>query len=478
MEEYDPKPLAVDPPPQIVALGPRIEDKKFVLVLGAGVSVEPPTCLPSGAELALNVKTRLLDSPLASTVEHVADDNLLAMADIVETKSQAAFPAFIRAILEAADFRMATPNYTHLAIGLLMAETNVPVLSTNWDTCIEQASLSANSYIVACTSRDDIQNAGNSPLLLKLHGCAKNEGSICVSSKQIAEATWWATHQVGAAIEMGFVAFLGIGSIAEYIKLTIQKILEMTKELSNVLVVDPVLSQEWSHLLKDSDKQNIAISSEEFVDDILRTLTLSQLSRANTLAREMKEQSQPSINDVDMVASTRAVIDFFRQYPAHYAWLWVRRGFFATGPNPSILDPTFIQFVLGLSLINHVSPFSHFEIIGDTASIRSEDLIIELAWARDPITAKTLCRKKLASLRTDKKRNVLPQTQRIVVVSHGFVGALPSHIMKESIVAERHLAHIIDGSETLGVSWVDLGELIQGGKKDKIYQMLGVGGND
>jgi len=408
-------------------------------------------------------------------VRPVDDDNLLAMADAVETQLPEAFPAFIRTILETADFRVAIPNYAHLAITLLMAETNAPVLSTNWDTCIERASPTTASFIVACTCRDHILNAGNSTLLLKLHGCANDEGSICVSSRQITEETWWATSQVGAAIETGFVAFLGIGSVAPYIKTSVEKILGMSKQLSNVLIIDPVLSEEWNHLLTNPEKHNIAISSEEFLDNILRTLTLSQLSRANALAREVAEGSNPGI---DVEAATLSVIDFFRKYPAHFMWLWVRRGFFTTGPNQSIMDPTFKQFVLGLALINSVSPFSHFVTVGDTAYIRSEQFVIELAWARDPVSAKTLYRKKLNSLGSDKKRNVLPQDKPFVVVAHGAVGGLPSSIMKESIVDERHLDDIIDGSGALNVRWVNLGDLIQTWERDRVCQMIGVGVND
>jgi hypothetical protein len=473
MVEHTPKLLAVPPMPAVLPLGPRITDGKFVLILGAGISMGEPTCLPSGAELAKVVKSKLLGGSLEGIVRSLDDTDLLSMADAVETKSPIAFPVFIRTILDSANFRTAMPNYAHYAISLLMAEAGVSVLSTNWDTCIERAT-TTNSYIVACISRDDILNAGNSVLLVKLHGCATNQGSIRVSSKQIAEETWWVTGQVGAAIEAGFVAFLGIGEIAPYIKLSVQKVLGMSKELSNVLVVDPTLSGEWSSLLADADKNYISTTSEEFLDDILRMLTQTQLSRARALAQEVMNDSQPGIN---VLEATNAVIDFLHNYPAHYIWLWVRRGFFASGPNSSILDPEFAQFVLGLALIHYVSPFCHFEIIGDTASIRSKDFAIELAWAREPGTASTIRRRKLTSLRIDKKRNFLPQIQRYVVVEHGTVFKGPS-AMKESVVDKLKPADLIIGSATVLVTWINLGDLIQTWDKDKICRRVGVGIHD
>ena len=476
MEEYNPKPLVIEPSPQIVALGPRIEDKKLVFVIGAGVSMGPPTCLPSGAELANSVKTRLLDSPLASVIKVIAEDNLLAMADVVEEKSPAAFPLFVRAIFESADFKMATPNYAHLAIALLMTETNVQALSTNWDMCIEQSSPNVYSDIVGCFDLNTVMNAGDSTILLKLHGCAKNELSLCVSSRQIAKETWWATHQVGAAIERSLVVFLGIGSVAEYIKLTLQKILSMTSDLSNVLIVDPVLSDDWNSLMAGGVKNHLPIKSEEFLDDVLRTLTLSQLSRVNLLAQDMSKELPRS--DIDIEVAVHETVEFFRKFPAHYIWLWVRRGFFSTGQNPSILDPIFKQFVLALALINCVSPLYDMDVIGNTSFIRCRDFVVELAWARDPVASRKLCRRKITSLKTDKRKNLLPQVQHFIILVHGFVGVLPSPIMKESVVDEPYLADIIDGSEALGAKWVNLAELIQTGERDKICKLLGANVDD
>ena len=472
MEEYEPKTLGIEPSAQIAALGPRTEEKKLVLVVGAGVSMGPPTCLPSGSELARNVKTRLLDSPLGSIISPVTGESLLTMADVVENNSLAAFPLFVKTILESADFKTASPNYAHLAIALLMAETNAQVLSTNWDTCIEQSASDVYSDIVACFDWGGVQSAGDSTKLFKLHGCAKNEFSIRVSTRQISEETWWAKHQVGAAIETGSVVFLGIGSIAEYIRLTLQIILKMVKNLSNVFIVDPALSGDWNSLVEGGVRNYLPIRSEEFLDDILRTITLSQLSRVNILAQDMTKDVRWS--NINIEEAVRETVDFFRKFPAHYLWLWVRRGFFSVKPNPSILDPTFRQFVLALALINCISPFYDIYMTGSTSCIRTKDFIVELAWSREPLASSNLCRRKLTSLKRDKRKNLLPQAKSFIILSHGFVGGLPSSTMKESILHELHMADIIEGSEALGAKWVNLSELIQTGEKDKIGRLLGI----
>ena len=470
MEEYNPKLLSIEPAPSIAAIGPRIEDKTVVFVIGAGVSMGPPTNLPSSKKLARSVKTILRTGPLSTTIELPPEDSLLAVADAIEGKSPEAFPVFVRAILETADFKTAPPNYAHLVIALLLSEASIQTLSTNWDTCIERCSPRIYRDIVGCFNRDGLQDAGDNTIFIKLHGCAKNESSICISSRQIAEETWWSTHQVGAALEASLVVFLGIGSIAEHTKTTLQTIIHMTKDLSNIVIVDPELATDWSQLLGNEIKNYIPMRSEEFLDNILRTLTLSQMSKVHLLAQSMQNGLPPS--DIDVEGEVREVSKFFSAYPTHYIWLWVRRGFFDDGRDPSVLDPTFRQFVLALALINSVSPLHDMGMIGDTSFMRCKDFTLEIAWGKDPSSSTALCRRKLNSLREDKKKHLLPQAQRFVILAHGFVGGLPVRTMKESIVAESHLADIISGSEAIGAKWISLMELMQARDNGQIRTLL------
>lgn len=471
METYNIKTMNESIPASIIAIEPLIEARQVVLVIGAGVSMAPPTCLPSGTQLAQDVKTRLASSPISSIVQPVREDNLLAIADIIEEKALESFPLFTRAIIESANFKMATPNYAHLVIALLLTETNVQVLSINWDTCIERCSYIVSSSIIGCYNHEILQNHGNSSIFLKLHGCANHESSICISSKQISGETWWATSQVGAALETGKVAFLGIGSIAEYMKISLKKILERSRDPSNVFIIDPELSTDWNDLFADAHKYHIQTKSEEFLDDILRALTLSQISRVHPLAREIDKQLLKS--DIDIAASVKQVCEFLSQYPAHYIWWWVRRGFFTNGQYQSILDPSFVQILLALAFINCVSPLREMKSIGDTSFMLCDDFTLEIAWARDPTASNQLCRKKIYSLIEGKTKHLLPQTYPFVILAYGHSGVLPSKIMKESVIAEPPMEDIIVGSQALDARWINVTELTQTRTIEDIRQILG-----
>ncbi len=470
MEEYNPVPVNVEPSARVSAIIPRIENNNVVIVLGAGVSMGPPASLPSGIELAQRVKPRLQGGALAKAVESANEDSLLDIADAIQTNSPEAFPLFVNTILQMADFKTAIPNFGHLALALLMAETNIQILSTNWDTCIERCSPIVLTDIVACFDHNGLQNIGGNNTLLKLHGCARHESSILISSKQMAEGTWWADHQVGAALGTSLVVFLGIGSIAEYIRMTLEGIISKTQNLDNIVVVDPTLSADWNGLIAGGVKNYLAMRSEEFLDDVIRSLTLSVMSKVNVLAKEMDtELPRPDIH----VAQTMIEIsDFLGKYPAFLIWLWARRGFFSRDQSPCVLDSTFQQFILALALIQSVFPLLEMDMIGNTSFIRCKDFVVEIAWARDPSVSLTLINKKIKSIREDKRKNLLPQTQRFIILAHGFVGGLPARTMKESVIDPPNIKDIIDGSDALGARWISVSELIQAKDTNYITELL------
>jgi len=116
-------------------------NNKLILIVGAGVSMAYPSELPSAEELASELSQQLQNSSLASMLASVPADDLLAIADAAAADSDDALNIVRSTILNRFDFRTAAPNYAHKALALLASESIVQVMSTNWDTCIEAASI-------------------------------------------------------------------------------------------------------------------------------------------------------------------------------------------------------------------------------------------------------------------------------------------------------------------------------------------------
>jgi hypothetical protein len=389
MEVYQPKPLAenVDTTTSNIALS--MLSGHISIVIGAGISQAPPTCLPLSQDIAGKLKQGLRYTPLDKYIKQLPDDDFVPIADIAASQSVDALQIVKRTILNSFDFKTADPNYAHLIVALLMAEADVHVLSSNWDTCIERAANMVYSEIIACRLSEELHGGGTSPLLLKMHGCAEIEDSILVSSQETTLPLWWATHQINAALQNSVVVFLGIGSVAPYVRQTTKELVNMASS-SQIWVVAPSLSQDWNDILANqAEKHLIPLPAEDFLDGIIRALTASQLSRIHSLAEQIENESL--ISDLEMTSIITQTISFLGQLPAHYLWLWVRRGTFPHKSGPAALDPTFVRCILSIALIQTVSPFEVVGVVGNVVFIQCKDFLVELAWSRDTMTSADLC---------------------------------------------------------------------------------------
>ena len=187
MTHYVAKPLSESVDPRIYSIALRSLTKNLAIVVGAGISSSPPTHLPLAPEIAQRLKSDFIHSGLAASVSTANGDDLLDVIDKALDCTGDLEPIQLKIIALFPQFKTASPNYSHRAIALLLAE-GVLILSINWDTCIERAGHDVYVEIVACRSREEFQGAGNSARLPKLHGCSNMHSSLVVSSKQLEDA--------------------------------------------------------------------------------------------------------------------------------------------------------------------------------------------------------------------------------------------------------------------------------------------------
>ena len=430
--EYVPKPLSISTDTRVLSIALHVLNRSLAIVVGAGLSEAPPTSLPLAQKLAQTLKSSLQLTALAGRVAQANGDDLLDVADkaivtgddlsIIQRKITDLFP----------QLKTAPPNYGHKALALLMAE-GVLVLSTNWDTCIERAGHTVYVEIAACRTHEELQGAGASVRLPKLHGCAQKDSSLFVSSRQIEKSPWWCGHQIGAALENGFVTFLGIGSLAPYIKNTVLEILRKTNGKS-ACVVAPTLSGDWGEILPN-DESRFLMAAEQFLDDMLRAITMDSLSKVLALAD--KKKSEPPVAEIDIESTTHNTVDFLSKYPAHIVWLWARRGLVPQGYGAIAIDPLFQKCIMALALINTVSRLREVTARGSVVSIRSEHFIIELALAKQLTLSDELSNGKRDSLLSDKRADLFPHSDNFLVLSYNHFGPLPSVVMPQDLVDNR-----------------------------------------
>jgi hypothetical protein len=226
-------------------------------------------------------------------LEDVAHDDLVAVADAVEAQPLGA-DLLRRTILEVADLRGAEFNYAHEVLALLLCEGAATVLVTNYDDCIERAA-QPERLLVVRTAQEMLEATG-APLL-KAHGCATQPASMLVSQAELDTAPAWATTGIAARLRTDRVAFIGIGSPADYVRDTV-RLLITDIGVDHLVVADPALAQwdalpilAWRAVLPDlgSDQRDTR-GAEEFCDALLRAYLHEPRATARTLVAAMPEE--------------------------------------------------------------------------------------------------------------------------------------------------------------------------------------------
>ena len=213
-------------PPEILAAASDPAGGRWVLVIGAGCSVEPPTSLPAGAACAREAYRRLRLDGLLS--QDCADpDDLSAVADAVYTETGRQAALVERLPLER--FRSASPNQGHyIAAALLIERSLAGVATLNFDLAMSTAlaNLGSEDTVAIITGPDDITRLG-SPNLIYLHRNADAPPEDWVLRSTHLETVWgnrWEPVVASSILLSPVVVFVGIGSPSAVLTSTVTRI--------------------------------------------------------------------------------------------------------------------------------------------------------------------------------------------------------------------------------------------------------------
>ena len=213
-------------PPSILRAASDPSGGQWVLVIGAGCSLEPPTNLPASAACAQEAHRRLRSDGLLSQDCPYPDD-LSAVADAVfaETGSQAALVER----LPLQRFRSASPNPGHyLAAALLIERSLAGIVTLNFDLALSTAlaHLGSEDVVAIVAGPDDIGRLANTNLVY-LHRNADAPPEDWVLRTTHLECLWndgWEPVIATRILVSPVVVFVGIGSPAAVLTSTLTRI--------------------------------------------------------------------------------------------------------------------------------------------------------------------------------------------------------------------------------------------------------------
>lgn len=213
-------------PDDLLAAASHPEGGKWVLVIGAGSSVEPPTSLPTGAQCSREAHRRLrADGVLAVDCANPSDLSEVADAVFAATGGQAE----VVQRLPRNRFRTATPNSGHLIAAALLVERSLAgVVTLNFDAAMSAALSAVGSAetVAVIGGPDDIPNLANVNLIY-LHRNADAPADEWVLRSAYLNTVWntrWEHTMATRVLVAPMVVFAGLGSPAAALTETIRLI--------------------------------------------------------------------------------------------------------------------------------------------------------------------------------------------------------------------------------------------------------------
>lgn len=210
-------------PADLLAAASHQEGGKWVLVIGAGSSVEPPTSLPTGAQCSIEAHRRLrADGVLPADCPNPWDLSEVADAVFAITGSQAA----IVQRLPINRFRTATANTGHVIAAVLLVEGSLAgVVTLNFDEAMSAALsvVSSGDAVAVIGGPDDIPNLA-SVNLVYLHRNAQAPFDEWVLRSAYLTSVWndrWEPVIAQRILVAPMVVFAGLGSPAATLTQTI-----------------------------------------------------------------------------------------------------------------------------------------------------------------------------------------------------------------------------------------------------------------
>lgn len=304
-------------------LAVRLRSKPIVIYSGAGVSLDGPEGLPTGAEVARFVARRVA-STLGLTDDQVETSSLEELGEIAEGGGPHAVSLLREHAAQGARFEHVQPNDSHRAIASLLREGAVKSLTVNWDKGIENAATQLGFQIEAVVRAQDLQEVGE-PRHLKLHGCASRPQTLKISKDEIDNPPPWVVTETEHSLQGATVLFLGLGTVGAYVSEGMEVLADRwVPSTDSIYIVDVKLSQSWREALDERAEEEFrCCDSATFLAELLLGCFENFVMRTTDLARGRQDTDKAC---AAAVAGGERLLNVLSTEVAMEAWQWCRSG--------------------------------------------------------------------------------------------------------------------------------------------------------
>lgn len=445
---YEPTAQSLAPGTPYPDLAQLVAARRLSLCIGAGTSRAEPTGLPLGSELA----PRLFDALVALSREVRPCDpgNLLAVADAYE--QVVGIVSLQTTALDQADFLGAVPAFAHRAIAELTRESELVLLSLNWDNCVERSSEGVVPRVEAVSDIQGLQ-AQQGPSILKIHGCATRPTSVLLTSSQLMAPGFWVNQAVGGQLAANTMVFVGMADVPDYVRPQVKEMVDAVGNADRIFVVAPGIvdswaSSAWASLLPGLPIANrLDTTADAFTDGLLRAYMNVALAGIRVRASEIS---------ADLRIRLEALSGWILNADALEIARWLRRRS-AMWPRgiPYLTSPPVAQSVLALASQGAI-PADPFDEDADLVRLgpRTVLCIITNGRAASQVAIE-------AERRVELLRNQGRATGVIEILSSGHLGPLPSTRLVGDVVGALGASSIVAVQRSDGVVYRSAAQLLE-----------------
>ena len=322
-------------PPDVLGAASDPVGGRWVLVIGAGCSVEPPTSLQTAAVCAREAHRRLRsDGVLSQDCENPNDLSVVADAVFAETGGQ----QDLVAKLPLARFRSASPNQGHyFAAALLIERSLAGVVTLNFDLAMSTAlaKLGSEDAVAIITGPDDIARLGNVNLVY-LHRSVDAPHEEWVLRSAYMETVWenrWEPVITSRILVAPVVVFAGLGSSAAVLTSAVTRIRAALPPAGvRVHQVDPApfAAQPFATAAQLDEADYHQSGWCEFMADIAARVLSEHAARFQQACADLIQERNYADHDLEVLTTAIEGLDLIRFGKVRARWLLHLKDYAAT----------------------------------------------------------------------------------------------------------------------------------------------------
>jgi hypothetical protein len=354
--------------------------------------------------------------------------------------------------LDQADFLGAVPAYAHRAIAELTRESELVLLSLNWDSCVERSSDGVVPRIEAISDIQALQ-AQQGPSILKIHGCATRPASVLLTSAQLAAPGFWVNQAVGGQLAANTIVFIGMGDVPDYVRPQVKEVVDAVGNAERIFIVSPGIvanwaTSAWAELLPNLPIANrLDTTADAFADRLLRAYVNLALAAMRVSA---------SAISADLRTRLEALFGWILEADAVQIARWLRRrsAMWSRG-IPYLTSPPVAQSILALAL-QGIVPVEAFDEDADLVRLGPRAILCITTNGRAASQVAIEAERRVELLRNQGRA-----TGVVEILSAGHIGPLPSTRLVGDVVGGSGASSIVEVQRSDGIVYLSAAQLLE-----------------